>query len=230
MKGSARKSYYPLFADVTGRRCLVVGGGLVAQRKVAGLLRCGAEVVVISPMVTRRLAAQIRTKRVRHITRTFRPSDARSAWLVYAATDDPKVNVSVFRAASRHRVFANVVDQKRLCSFIAPAVMRRGELTIGVSTGGGSPSLAKRLRRDLHEQMGAYYVPMLELLARLRRRVRRTLSGYASRKRYFEAVLSGRPAELMRQGHRRAAQREALVLLARAQRVQAPPSRISTTS
>lgn len=210
------QAYYPLFAELSGRRCVVVGGGAVAQRKAAGLLRCGAEVVVISPTVTARLAAQARAGRVRHVARAFRPSDLRSAWLVYAATNDPRVNQAVVRAAQRRRLFANVVDRAALCSFIAPAIVRRGGLTVAISTGGASPSLAKRLRRDLSAQMASYYAPMLRLLGRLRRRVHRDLAGYAPRKRYFTRVLDGRPAVLMRRGRRRQAQREALALLAKA--------------
>ena len=211
-----RKPYYPLFADLGGRRCVVVGGGVIAQRKVVGLLRCGANVTVISPAVTRWLAASARRGRIRHVARMFRPSDVRSAWLIYAATDHPAVNAAVFRAATRRRLFANVVDHKPLCSFIAPSIMRRGALTIAVSTGGASPSLARRLRHDLHGHVGPYYVPMLRLLARLRPRVQQVLPAYARRKRYFDRVLNGRPATLVRQGRPQDAYREALGLLTRA--------------
>jgi len=140
-------AYYPMFADLTGRLCVVIGGGLVAQRKVTTLLRYGARVTVISPTVTRRLGAYARQGRVRHLARRVCPTDLRGAWLVYAATDDPRTNQLVSRTAQRLRIFANVVDHAPLCSFIAPAIFRRGALTVAVSTGGASPSLAKKLRR-----------------------------------------------------------------------------------
>ena len=207
------RAYYPMFADLNGRSCLVVGGGMVAQRKVTALLRHGARVTVVSPRLTARLAASARRGRIRHLARRFRPADARGAWLVYAATDDLMINRTVYRSAQRRRLFANVVDQKPLCSFIAPAVFQRGPLTIAISTGGASPSIAKRLRRELARLIGAEYVPMLSLLAGLRGIAKRILPDYRDRKRYFEALVNGRVFAQVRAGRRRQARREALRLL-----------------
>ena len=209
-------AYYPLFADLRTRPCVVVGGGMVAQRKVMMLLRCGARVTVISPTLTRRLAAHARAGRIRAVLRTFRPSDLRGAWLVYAATNQAGINTRVFRAASARRIFTNVVDQKPLCSFIAPAIFQRGPLTIAVSTGGASPTLAKRLRRELGRTIGTEYVPMLRLLAELRDVAKRTLPSYRDRMRYFDRVVSGRAFELVRAGRYRQAKTAAVALLERA--------------
>ena len=158
------KAYYPLFADLNGRRCVVVGGGLIAERKVAALLRYGADVTVVSPACTKRLAAWAGRGRFRLVKRRVRASDLRGAWLVYAATDDPAVNQLVYRTTVKRRVFANVVDQTALCTFIAPAITRRGPLTVAVSTGGASPSLAKRVRTTIGRSLGREYAPMLRLL------------------------------------------------------------------
>ncbi len=194
------KVYYPMFADLNGRRCLVVGGGLIAQRKVATLLGYGAQVTLISPTLTQRLRAYARAGKIRYAARQVRPTDLRGAWLVYACTDDQRINALVYRTATRLRIFTNVVDQKPLCSFIAPAIFRRGLLTVAVSTGGASPSLAKKVRRDLKRTIGAEYVPMLRLLAALRGVAKRRLPKYQDRKRYFDRLVHGRVFELTKAG------------------------------
>ncbi|MBI3321282.1 MAG: bifunctional precorrin-2 dehydrogenase/sirohydrochlorin ferrochelatase [Candidatus Omnitrophica bacterium] len=209
------KAYYPIFADLSDRPCVVIGGGRVAQRKATTLLSYGARITVISPMLTKRLAACARQGKIRHLTRRFRSGDLRGAWLVYAATGDEQINVRVSRAARRLRIFANVVDQTPLCSFIAPAIFRRGPLTIAVSTAGASPSLAKRMRRELARTIGVDYVPMLRLLRSLRGVAKRKLPSYADRKRYFDRLVSGRTFALVRAGKRRQARAQALSLLSR---------------
>ena len=208
------RAYYPIFADLTGRRCVVIGGGLVAQRKVTTLLSYGALITVISPRLTNRLAAYARQGRIRHTARRFRPGDLRGAWLAYAATDDPASHLAISRTARRLRLFANVVDQPPLCSFIAPSIFRRGSLTIAVSTGGGSPSLAKRLRRELGRLIGREYVPMLRLLRSLRGVAKRRLPSYPDRKRYFDRLLRDQTFRLIRAGKIQQARRQALDLLA----------------
>ena len=210
------KAYYPMFADLNGRRCLVVGGGLVAQRKVTTLLRYGAEITVVGPTATQRLMAYAQRGTIRYLPRRFRPTDLRGAWLVYAATDDQRINELVYRTATRRRMFTNVVDQKPLCSFIAPAIFRRGSLTVAVSTAGASPSLAKKVRHDLAQTIGADYVPMLRLLANLRGVAKRRLPRYSDRKRYFDHLVKGHVFELVRAGKPRQAREEALTLLERA--------------
>ena len=210
-----RPSYYPLFADLTGRACVVIGGGIVAQRKVAMLLRCGAQVTVVSPSVTRRLRVMTRSGHVVRRARRFRPADLRGAWLAIAATDNPATNQAVSRTAGRRRIFVNVVDETPLCTFIAPAIATRGLATVAVSTGGGSPALAKRLRDEVSRILDNGYAPMLGLLAGLRPSAKRRLSGAAARKRYFEALVEGEAFGLVRQGRRRRARQVALALLAR---------------
>lgn len=210
------KAYYPLFADLHGRLCVVVGGGLVAQRKITTLLSFGAQVTVVSPTITPRLRAYVRQGTIRHVARRVRPTDLRGAWLVYAATDDQTINTLVSRSAARARIFTNVVDQKPLCSFIAPAIVKRGELVMAISTGGASPTLAKRLRRELAQTVGTEYARMLRLLRDLRGIAKQRLPRYDDRKRYFDRVVAGRVFELVRSGRSQAARREALSLLKQA--------------
>ena len=207
------KAYYPLFADLTGKPCVVIGAGKVAQRKVTTLLAHQARLTVISPEATKRILAYARQGRIRYLARQFHPADLRNAWLAYAATDDKKINKQVFRAAQKQRVFANIVDQTPLCSFIAPAIFRRGPLTVAVSTGGSSPSLAKRLRQELGSRIGAEYGAMLGLLASLRGIAKKKLPNYNDRKRYFDALVSGRVFALARAGRLPAAKKEALAFL-----------------
>lgn len=209
------KAYYPMFADLSGRRCVVVGGGMVAQRKVATLLSYGARITVISPTVTKRLAAYAAEGRIEHMARRAQSKDLRGAWLVYAATDDASINQLVHHGAQRQRVFANIVDQTPLCSFIAPAIFRKGPLTVAVSTSGASPSLAKRLRSELGSVIGSEYVPMLRLLTSLRGIAKRQLPRYGDRKRYFDQLVRGRVFDLVRLGRVGSARREALQLLTR---------------
>ncbi len=207
------KAYYPLCADLTGRRCVVVGGGLIAQRKVTTLLGYGAKVTVVSPAATQRLKRYARQGRIRYLPRRFRPTDLRGAWLVYAATNEQVINALVYRTAERLRIFTNVVDQKPLCSFIAPAIFKRGPLTIAVSTGGASPSLAKKLRQELGRRVGADYGSMVKLLSGLRGIAKQKLPSYRDRKRYFDRVVNGRVFALTRAGKPAAARRAALKLL-----------------
>lgn len=209
------KSYYPLFADLTGKPCVVIGAGKVAERKVTTLLAHQAQLTVISPQATQRILNYARQGRIRYMARQFRPEDLRNAWLVYAATDDKKINRQVYQAALKRRIFANIVDQTPLCSFIAPAIFKKGKLTIAVSTGGASPSLAKKLRRELGLRIGAEYGMMLGLLASLRGVAKKKLPNYNDRKRYFDALVSGRVFALARAGCLPAARKEALAFLGR---------------
>ena len=208
-----RKSYYPIFTDLQGRRCVVIGGGAIAQRKVTTLLQYGADITVISPTATRRLLAYATQGRVRYQRRRFRPADLRGAWLVYASTNEERINQLVHETAARLRIFANVVDQPQRCSFIAPAIMRRGDLTIAISTGGASPTVAKRLRREFARGIGEEYPRLLRLLAGLRAAAKRQLPRYNDRKRYFSELVEGRVFQLVRAGDTVAARREALKLL-----------------
>ncbi|MBI3996155.1 MAG: bifunctional precorrin-2 dehydrogenase/sirohydrochlorin ferrochelatase [Candidatus Omnitrophica bacterium] len=207
------RSYYPIFADLTGRRCVVIGGGPVAQRKVTTLLGYGAQVIVVSPTVTPQLSALARRGRITYRTRRFRPADLAGAWLVYAATGDERVNRRVEQAATRACVFANIVDQTARCTFIAPSIFRRGQVTIAVSTGGVSPSLSKHVRRDLARTIGAEYARMLQLLGRLRGAAKQRLPDYQDRGRYFDELMTGQTFRLIRAGKTQHARQVATQLL-----------------
>jgi len=156
--------YYPAFLDLRGRRCVVVGGGAVAERKIGALLDAGARVVVVSPMVTEELTALVAANVIEHRARRFRRHDVRGAALVVAATGVLAVDDVVAAAARRARALVNVVDRPDACDFILPSVLRRGDLQIAVSTGGKSPALAREIRRRLEAEIGDDYG---ELVARV---------------------------------------------------------------
>lgn len=163
---------YPLFADLLGRRVVVIGGGSVAQRKVITLLDCGAHVLVIAPQLTDKLNDLHKQNLIEAHNRPYHPGDLADAWLVLAATGSEKVNREIFDEAHELHVFCNVVDVPNLCTFQVPALMTRGNLQIAISTGGASPALAGRIRRQLQEHFGPYYETFLEALQDLRNSVK----------------------------------------------------------
>jgi precorrin-2 dehydrogenase/sirohydrochlorin ferrochelatase len=168
MKAPAR---YPLFLDLTKRKCVVVGGGVVAARKVRGLLRCGAPVTVIAPEVSKRIAELARKRRIVLKRRKFRSADLRGASLAVGATDDATLNEKIAKQGRSQGALVNIVDQPELCDFFLPAVLIRGRLQIAVSTGGGSPYCARLIRDELYERYNKGYGEFVEEMARIRETV-----------------------------------------------------------
>ena len=160
--------YYPVFLNVEGKPCLVVGGGAVGTRKVESLLHCGALVTVVSPVVTPRLAELAEQGDIVLELREYDAHDLDDAFLVFAATDDSQLNQSLHDAATQRKRLCNIVDQPERCSFVVPAVVRQGDLSVAISTGGRSPALAKHLRRQLNDLFGAEYGVFLSLMGAIR--------------------------------------------------------------
>jgi precorrin-2 dehydrogenase/sirohydrochlorin ferrochelatase len=155
---------YPVNLAVAGRRCVVVGGGEVAARKVEGLVAAGADVVVIAPRIDERIrqtGAQLKE-------RVYRPGDLDGAWLAIAATDDPSVNREVHADGEAGRVWINAADDPPACSFTLPAVVRRGPVMVTVSTAGHSPALASWLRGQVAGQLGPEVGVLAEWLSEAR--------------------------------------------------------------
>jgi precorrin-2 dehydrogenase len=188
--------YFPAFLDLRGRRCLVVGGGEIGERKTHALLDCGARVTIVSPSVTTRLAALATSGRLVHRARPFRRSDPRGCALAVAATGDPRVDRVVAAAARRWRALVNVVDRPQHCDFIVPAVLRRGELQIAVSTGGRSPAIAREIRRRLERFFGPEYGELIsragEARNRARAKARTSVERIEAGERVARLVLAGR--------------------------------------
>jgi precorrin-2 dehydrogenase/sirohydrochlorin ferrochelatase len=177
--------YYPAFIDLRGRRCIVIGGGKVAERKVVSLLRCGAEVTVISPLVTGMLAKYGAGKRIKHIKRKYRKGDLDEAFLVIAATSDEGVNRKV---SLESPCLLNVVDAPELASFIVPSVIRRGPLALAVSTSGASPQLAKSIRKELELLYNKEFGVFVDFLGNQRKNEVKEISDKRARKRIMKKI------------------------------------------
>ncbi len=183
------RKLYPMMVDLTGKRCLVVGGGAVAARKIALLVECGAGVEVVSPKVTSRLLALASSGRIRLRRRAVRASDLPGAFLVVVATNDPQVNREVATRAKRAGGLVNVADDPMACSFLVPSMIRRGDLTIAISTGGGSPALAKALRQRLEQTIGPEYEEFVAVLRLLRERTRRAIADPEDRRAIYRRAV-----------------------------------------
>jgi precorrin-2 dehydrogenase / sirohydrochlorin ferrochelatase len=158
--GSENAVLYPLFMDVAGRRCVVVGGGGVASRKARGLLGSGARVTVVAPEV----APEIETMGVKVERRPYAPGDLAGAALAFAATDRREVNAAVAREANEGGIPVNVADRPADGDFALPSVLRRGGLQVAVSTGGASPTLARKIRDALEPSFAAEWAGVVEKL------------------------------------------------------------------
>jgi precorrin-2 dehydrogenase/sirohydrochlorin ferrochelatase len=187
-----------MFVDLQGKRCLVVGGGEIATRKVQGLLDADALVEVVSPALCEALATLAAQGLITYQSRPFRTDDVRGCTLVIGATDQAEVNAAVCKAARAHDVWVNIVDTPEACDFIAPAIVRRGALQIAISTGGHSPTLAKRIRLQLEEAYGPEYGKLLEKLGRERQRIRHLIGDLDLRKAYYERLVDTALAKLGR--------------------------------
>jgi siroheme synthase-like protein len=163
---------YPVFLELRGRACVVVGGGAIAERKVAGLRKAGALVTVVAPSLTRGLATLARTGRIRHVARAFRPDDLADAHLAVAAVNDRQVSAEISAEARQRRVWLNAADEPERCDFILPAVLRRGPLTIAVASGGTSPALSRVVRDWLEAELPADLSLLAAATASVRRRLR----------------------------------------------------------
>ena len=180
--------YYPVFLDLDRTRCLVIGGGTIAERKVEALLAAGGEVTLISPELTAALHALEAAGRLTVQHRSYQRGDLEAVALVIAATDDPALQQQIAAAAQQANILCNIVDQPALCSFIVPAVMQKGDLTIAVSTNGASPALAKKIGQDLADQFGPEYALALRLLRRIRERLRHEQRSAQDRQRLLTGL------------------------------------------
>jgi precorrin-2 dehydrogenase/sirohydrochlorin ferrochelatase len=185
--------FYIACLKLTGRRCLVVGGGAVALEKVEGLLACDGRVEVVAPALVPELEALWREGSIAWEAREYDPADLAGAFLAIAATDDSEINIRVWEDAETRAMLVNVVDVPPLCNFILPAIVRTGPLAIAISTAGASPALAKRMKREIRELFGEPYARLAVLLNDARGWAKATLPTYQDRKVFFESIVNGAP-------------------------------------
>jgi siroheme synthase-like protein len=198
--------FYIACLRLSGRRCVVVGGGDVGLEKVEGLLVCDGNVVLVAPDAHPELQRMASEGSIRWERREYRREDLEGTFLVIAATSRTDVNIRVYEDAEARAMLVNVVDVPPLCNFILPAIFRSGPVAIAISTAGASPALAKRMRNQIAEEYGEPYARLAELLNEVRGWAKGTLPTYQDRKDFFETIVNGEPdpVELLRQGDERA--------------------------
>jgi len=182
--------YYPIWLDLSGKRCVVVGGGSVAERKIAALLNSNAYVIVISPVITPAISEWIDKGQLEGILEGYDSQHSMDAFLVIAATSSTKVNEQVYEDAVARGQLINRVDCPEQSNFIVPAVIRRGKLTMAVSTSGASPSLAGEVRHKLEQEYGHEYEPYLDFLSELRLLVQQRIADPMQRRKILKEVLA----------------------------------------
>jgi precorrin-2 dehydrogenase / sirohydrochlorin ferrochelatase len=202
VQGMLETPFYIACLRLTGRRCVVIGGGPVGLEKVEGLLACDGDVTLIAPEAQPELVQLALEGSIRWERREYEASDLDGALIAIAATDDTDLNVRVFEDAEARAMLVNVVDVPPLCNFILPAIVRTGPLAVAISTAGASPALAKRMKREIGELFGEPYALLAVLLNEARGWAKGTLPTYQDRKRFFEGIVNGDPdpIELLRGG------------------------------
>ena len=195
--------FYIACLKLTGRRCLVVGGGQIGLEKVEGLLACDGEVTLIAPVAHPELERLAAEGSIRWEQRPYAgDADLEGVFMAIAATGDSAVNIGVYDDAEKRAMLVNVVDVPPLCNFILPAIVRSGPLAIAISTAGASPALAKRMKREITELFGEEYARLAVILNDARGWAKGTLPTYQDRKEFFEGIVNGDPdpVELLRGG------------------------------
>lgn len=193
--------FLPVFLNIKNQPCLVVGGGEIAARKVGLLLRAGARVIVVSPLLNDALTELRKAGEIQHRAAHFQESDLAGTALAIAATDDIAVNQLISESAKQRGIPVNVVDQPELCSFILPSIIDRSPVIAAISTGGASPVLARLLRARLETLIPASYGRLAELAARFRDPVKKRFENTTQRRRFWEKIFQGPVAEMVYNGH-----------------------------
>ena len=202
VQGMLDTPFYIACLKLSGRRCLVVGGGDVGLEKVEGLLACDGTVTLVAPDAIEPLQEMAAEGSIAWERRAYSPADLEGTFMVIAATSDSEVNIGIYEDAERRAMLVNVVDVPPLCNFILPAIIRTGPLAIAISTAGASPALAKRIRNEIASEYGEPYAKLAIMLNDVRGWAKGTLPTYQDRKAFFESIVNGEPdpVELLRRG------------------------------
>src|SRR5262245_26409942 len=190
--------YYPVYLDLQDCAVLVVGGGAIAEGKALQLVDAGARVRVVSPTLTEKLSTMAARGSIAHREGRFTEDDLKGVSLVICATNEKEVNEEVYRLSAGRGLLCNVVDQPALCNFITPAIVSRGGLQISISTGGGSPSLTERVKREVGELIGEEYGELLELAAEMRRDAKQSIPDFEDRRKVLHAFVESDALDLIR--------------------------------
>lgn len=203
-------SFFPLNVKLAGRRITIIGGGAVAERKIAKLIGAGASVRVVAPDLTPALSELRDNGVLSHVARPYQNGDVAGSFLAIAATNDKMVNKAIAEEAARYAILSDICDAPNLSSFTMPAVIERGDLVIAISTGGKSPALAKKIRQDLEDRYGPEYASALRLLGALREKLLTAPANTAYNKTLLSQLADYDLPRLIKE--RRASELESLIL------------------
>jgi len=193
-------TYYPVYIQLRDQACVVIGGGKIAEGKVEGLLAAEAKITVISPDLTQRLQELVEQEQIAYLARVYRSGDLTGAFMVICATDQVDINHQVWQEANSNHQLVNVVDDTPRCNFIAPSILRKGDLTIAISTSGKAPALAVRLKERLQREIGPEYERFLELAGELREPLARSIPDFETRKTIWYELVDSEILEVLAQG------------------------------
>ncbi|HOO38956.1 MAG TPA: bifunctional precorrin-2 dehydrogenase/sirohydrochlorin ferrochelatase [Deltaproteobacteria bacterium] len=191
--------YYPIFVDLRGKPVVVVGGGMVAYRKIETLLAAGAKVKVIAPAIIKEISSM---REVEIVEKDYESGDLSGAVLVIAATDDESTNLAVSEDSSVLRIFCNVVDKPSLCSFIVPSIIEKGPIKIAISTGGVSPALSRKMRREIGGCIGDEFATLAMIMGKIRPLVLSREGGHENHKRIFDVLVNSQLIDAIKEGDR----------------------------
>ncbi|TDX51384.1 precorrin-2 dehydrogenase/sirohydrochlorin ferrochelatase family protein [Orenia marismortui] len=179
---------YPINLNLTGKKVLVIGGGQVASRKTRRLVRTGAKITIVSPELTPELEAMINDYSITYYSRNFKDEDLRGVFLVFALTDNRRVNNRISQLADENNILINVADSLEESMFTLPSIIKRGDLLLTISTGGSLPALSKEIRRNLEEEFGLEYSIFLTMLKRIRPIILKEIDDKEERRRIFRSL------------------------------------------
>lgn len=197
--------YYPVFLNLVGRRVVVIGGNKFALEKVQALVEAEACVTLIAPELIAPLQEFVMANQISRLERGYADGDLEDAFLVISTLNDPETNERIFREANARNVPLNVVDDPPHCSFIAPSILRRGDLTLAISTSGKAPAVAVRLRQRLEREIGEEYARFLEIAGTLRAPLAQKYPDFETRKKLWYEVVDSDVLELLRVGDKKRA-------------------------
>jgi uroporphyrin-III C-methyltransferase/precorrin-2 dehydrogenase/sirohydrochlorin ferrochelatase len=198
--------YLPIFIDLKGQQCLVVGGGDVATRKAKMLVKAQAKVTLVAPVLSSPAQDLLNTNQIDWLNSAFKPAQLQDLKLVIAATDDEQVNQAVYQAAKQQNILVNVADAPELCDFILPSILDRSPIVVAISSGGESPVLARQLRTKLETLIPPAYSRLGQLVGKYREKVKASFSHFSSRRRFWENVLQGDVADHVLAGREKLAE------------------------
>ena len=192
-------AYYPVFLNLAGKRCVIIGGGTIAEGKISTLKETGAQVTIISPEATPAIQKMAEKGVVEWTARKYQPGDLKGAFLGIAATDIRQVNQQIFQEAKERGVVLNVVDDPDLCAFITPSIVKRGPVTVAISTGGTSPALARKLRETLAGSPALDWADLAQVLSKARKVIKKR--GVAVDPQRWQCCLTPKLLSLAQAGH-----------------------------